>query len=382
MPSGKFGEGEAGRVRFSGDFARHRSIHKEVPRRTMRNISLLLLGIAFVSGVAQNVPSREQRVANWLNAQDADRDGRISLDESRGQMQANFRSIDANGDDHLDNRELTALAERLSRSQPRTPRLVSDDEIRKRASQDIRLELNVAYREGHELWKLDLASPVGESARPRPAIVIVHGGGWVRGDKRTEAFVGHMLDYAAKGFVAINVNYRLDRAKRPCVEDVKCAVRWLRAHAMKYNVDPNRIGAYGNSAGAHLVAMLGLSHQEEQLEVGPWRNYSSAVQAVAGSATPTRPNVPGGTEAEKALIAPMTYVSSEAPPFLLFHEVSDRVVNVSNSDDLVAALRAAGAEDVTYERYTDGSGHGVFRANFEETGPEMARFFARTLSVK
>ena len=350
----------------------------------MRNFALILIGIGLVSGVAQNVPSLEQRVANWLNAQDADKDGRISLDESTGQMEANFRRIDANGDEHLDNRELTALAEQLSgnQRQRRTPRLVSDDDVRKRASEGIRLELNVAYREGHELWKLDLASPVGESAKPRPAIVIVHGGGWVRGDRRTEAFVGHMLDYAAKGYVAINVNYRLDRAKRPCVEDVKCAVRWVRAHAAKYNLDPNRIGAYGNSAGAHLVAMLGLSHREEQLEIGPWRDYSSAVQAVAGSATPTRPNVPGGTEAEKALIAPMTYVSGDAPPFLLFHEVSDRVVNVSNSDELVEALRAAGAADVTYKRYTDGSGHGVFRANLEETGPEMERFFARTLAGK
>ena len=348
----------------------------------MRHISFLLMVIAFVAGVAQNVPSREQRVNNWLNAQYTDKDGRISLDESAGQMEANFRRIDANNDGHLDQRELAALAERLSGNQRREPRLVSDDEMRQRVPQGVRLELNVPYRGGHDLWKLDLAAPVSKSDNPRPAIVFVHGGGWVRGDKRTAAFVGHMLDYAANGYVTINVNYRLDRSKRPCVEDVKCAVRWLRAHAREYNVDPDRIGAYGNSAGAHLVAMLGLSHGEQRLEVGPWQESSSAVQAVAASATPTRPNVRGGTDADRALIAPMTYVSADAPPFLLFHEVSDRVVNVSNSDDLVAALRAAGAEDVTYKRYTDDSGHGVFRANIEETGPEMARFFERVLGAE
>ncbi len=261
-------------------------------------------------------------------------------------------------------------------------RRITDEQMRQRAPEGVLLQLDVPYREGHELWKLDLAMPEIEVEKPRPAIVVVHGGGWVQGDKRTEAFVEQTLDYAARGYVAVNVNYRLDRAIRPCVEDVKCAVRWLRAHATEYDVDPDRIGAYGNSAGAHLVAMLGLSHREKRLDAGPWQEYSSAVQAVAGSATPTRPRIRGGSDADRALVAPMTYVSADAPPFLLFHEASDNVVNVSDSDDFVRALKEAGATDITYKRYTDGTGHGVFRANLEETEPEMERFFARTLRVR
>ncbi len=350
----------------------------------MKYSSFLLAGIAFAVAIAQNVPSTEQRVENWLHTQDADKDGRISLDESAGRMEADFSRNDANDDGYLDKEELGALAERLARNPAarRASRLVTDERLRRRAPEGVLLELNIPYREGHELWKLDLAMPEAESDSPRPAIVVIHGGGWVRGDKRTEAFVQQMLEYAARGYVAINVNYRFDRAKRQCVEDVKCAVRWLRAHAEEYNVDPDRIGAYGNSAGAHLAAMLGLSHAEKRLDAGPWQEHSSAVQAVAGSATPTRPRVPGGTEAERALISPMTYVSADTPPFLLFHEVSDRVVNVSNSDELVAALQEAGVTDVTYKRYADGSGHGVFRANLKETAAEMERFFARTLAAK
>jgi len=160
-------------------------------------------------------------------------------------------------------------------------------------------------------------------------------------------------------------------------------VRWLRAHADKYNVDPDRIGAYGNSAGAHLVAMLGVSHGEKRLEGdGPWQEYSSIVQAVACSATPTRPNLRGGSEEDRKLIALMSYVRADAPPFLLFHEASDGTVNVSNSDDFVEALRQVGAKDVTYKRYTDGSGHGVFIRNTQETAPAMEQFFARTIGKK
>ena len=350
----------------------------------MKYFAFLLVGVTCAVAIAQVTPSNEQRIENWLRIQDADKDGRISLDESTGQMKSNFRRIDANNDSHVNREELGALAEQLSRNQAarRTPQLITDDQVRQRAADGVLLELNIPYREGHELQNLDLAMPEAEPDNPRPAIVVVHGGGWVRGDKRNANFVELMLDYAARGYVAINVNYRLDRTKRPCVEDVKSAVRWLRAHAGKYNVDPNRIGASGNSAGAHLVAMLGLSHGEKRLDSGPWQEHSSAVQAVAASATPTRPNVPGGTEADKTLIAPMTYVSADAPPFLLFHEASDSTVNVSNSDDFVAALKEAGATDVIYKRYTDGSGHGVFRANLEETAPEMMRFFARALGTE
>lgn len=277
---------------------------------------------------------------------------------------------------------------------------------------------NIAYRDGpSKAWRLDLAMPEAPSDTPRPAIVFVHGGGWRSGDKRRENFLRPALEFAAKGYVCITVNYRLlnETSIAGCIEDVKCSVRWLRAHAEKYGVDPKRIGAYGNSAGAHLVAMLGLCPPSAGLEGdGPWQEHSSMVQAVVASATPTSFLAPMNdrmrkqraddsasrqqnasaraadaksarsrfgrmSEEVRKKISPMTYVNGDAPPFLLIHGDGDRTVGVHHSDNLVKALREAGAKDVTYMRYSDGSGHGVFGAKIAETGPAREKFFARTL---
>jgi acetyl esterase/lipase len=359
----------------------------------MRFKLLLVSVLAITPALAQETDRRptdpsisaEQRVANWLSQQDPNEDGKISLDESTGLMKSNFRRNDANRDGFLDRDELVDLAKRLARGTGRNRRQptrgMTDEQVRGRTPEGVTVELNIPYRQGNDAWKLDLAMPAKESSSPRPAIVFIHGGGWTSGDKRTAAFIGPALDYSAKGYVCISVNYRLERTLR-CIEDVKCAVRWLRAHADKYNIDPDRIGAYGNSAGAHLVTMLGVSHTEKRLEGdGPWQEYPSSVQAVAASATPTHPRWVGTSDEERKLAAPMTFVTADAPPFLLFHEESDRTVDIGNSDDFVKALEEAGATDVTYKRYTDGSGHGVFRKNIEETGAAMEKFFARTIGL-
>ncbi|MGI9473276.1 MAG: alpha/beta hydrolase fold domain-containing protein, partial [Rubripirellula sp.] len=329
----------------------------------------------------------------WLAKQDADQDGKISLQESSGLMKSNFRRNDKDADGFLDETELRDLERRLKRNAAATqnngtrnrgPRKgLTDQQVRSLAGDSVALELNVPYREGDAAWKLDLAMPIADSQGTRPAIVMVHGGGWVSGDKRTALFIGQAIEFAKRGYVCVSVNYRLDGEKLPCIQDVKCAVRWLRAHADQYGVDPNRIGAYGNSAGAHLVTMLGVSHGEPKLEGdGPWQDHSSLVQAVAASATPTRPNLRGGSAEARALIAPMSYVTADAPPFLLFHEESDRTVPIENSDEFVAALKAAGASDVTYRRMTDGSGHGVFQKNLKQSSEDMAAFFDRALSTQ
>ncbi|MCP4786786.1 MAG: prolyl oligopeptidase family serine peptidase [Fuerstiella sp.] len=331
----------------------------------------------------------QQQLRGWFAKQDPDGDGRIARDEATGLMKRFFNRNDSNKDGFLDSKELLALAERLARNnggnrngnQNQNQRsYASDAKIRSQIPEGVAVELNIAYREGNKAWQLDLARPKEVSASPRPAIVFVHGGGWVNGDKRAAGFIGPALQYASNGYVTVSVNYRLDREILPCVHDVKCAVRWLRAHSKEYNIDPQRIGAYGNSAGAHLVTMLGLSHTEPTLEGdGPWQDFSSKVQAVVASATPTRPSFGNGSDEVKNRVAPMSYVSADSPPLLLFHDEADRTVPVVNSDDLVKALKAAGARDITYKRYTNNSGHGVFGRNAKETLPMMEAFFARTL---
>jgi len=333
-----------------------------------------------------NTMTKEQRIDNWLQNQDENGDGRIAADEATGLMKSNFARNDTNKDNFLDRKELGELAQRLARGafsrnrRGRNQQTMTTEQLLRQVPKGVTVIPDIAYRQGNDAWKLDLAMPTGRSTRPRPAIVFVHGGGWVSGDKRRANFLGPTLEFAAKGYVCITINYRLGGSKLACIEDAKCSVRWLRAHAKKYNVDPDRIGAYGNSAGAHLAVMLGLCPASAGLEGdGPWQEYSSIVQAVVASATPTRPRVRGGSEQDAKKIAPMSYVTANAPPLLLVHEASDRTVAVSNSDDFIKALREAGAKDVTYMRYEDGSGHGTFAANINETGPAREKFFERTL---
>ena len=347
--------------------------------------------------LSKGVPEVQQRgdksnqtmVQQWLTQMDQNKDQRIVLSESTGLMQKNFARVDSNSDGFLEIKELDELAQRLMRNRGNRRQggnggsEVPDEQIVRRAGDQIVCELNVSYREGHERWKLDLFRPAGEFDDLRPALVFVHGGGWVRGDKRKVLFLEQAIDFARRGYVCITVNYRLDASKLPCIKDVKCAVRWLRAHADDYQIDPNRIGAYGNSAGAHLVSMLGVSASNRELEGdGPFQDYSSQIQAVAASATPTRPMRRGEVNPGLAAVAPITYVTKDAPPFLLFHEVSDRLVDIGHSDDFVKALKAAGATDVTYRRMTDGSGHAVFQKNRVAFQEEMVSFFARTLQGK
>jgi len=265
---------------------------------------------------------------------------------------------------------------------------------------DLKIVEDISYREGNsKAWKLDLIMPKVKGDKKRPALVFVHGGGWRNGDKRRGFFHSGAIEFAKKGYVCINVNYRLtNEAPFPaCVEDVKCTVRWLRAHAEKYNIDPNRIGGYGNSAGAHLVSMLGLVTKKSNLEGdGPWQEHSSLLNAVCASATPTDfPNWPGGYEDKPILrqllklpetkiqeqavkASPISYVHAHAPPFLLFHGTNDRLVDVSQADQFVKALKAAGAKDVAYHRYKR-AGHGVFNQHRKETHPIREAFFERTL---
>ncbi len=277
--------------------------------------------------------------------------------------------------------------------------LPSTEQILKMAPSGVKVIPDIAYREGNEAWKLDLAMPEARGKETRPGIVFVHGGGWRGGDKRRGNFLRGALEYAARGYVCITVNYRLtDEAPFPaCVEDVKCAVRWFRAHAEEYHLDPDRIGGFGNSAGAHLVAMLGLTGPDAKLEGdGPHPDQPSLLQAVCCAATPTNfPNWPNGVQwfgrpggllagDRKSLAArakkasPITYVEADAPPFLVVHGSADRTVDVSQGDAFVEALKKAGADDVTYIRI-DAAGHGVFIQHTEKTGPAMEAFFARTL---
>jgi acetyl esterase/lipase len=213
---------------------------------------------------------------------------------------------------------------------------------------------------GGEDLKLDLYAPSG-SPGPFPAMVLIHGGAWCAGAK--EGYRSQARTFAEHGYVAVTVGYRLAPAHRfPAqVEDVKCAVRWLRANAHRYAVDPERIGAMGESAGGHLALLLGLTGPEDGFEGrGGWEGQSSKVRVVVNCAGPTDLSRPGWLELTDKVIAdllgagrdanpaayraasPVSYVRPGSPPVLTIHGVKDLIVPYEQATVLDAALRAAG----------------------------------------
>ena len=157
------------------------------------------------------------------------------------------------------------------------------------SSGSVSVQQDIPYGDaGGQKLLLDLYLPAENGSRPRPAIVLIHGGGWVGADKSTMRGMGNFL--ARTGFVAASVDYRLLRGNEnrwPAqLDDVQRAVRWLRANARKYNIDPNHIGAFGHSAGAQLAALLGMEDTRDTSDPA-LAKYSSRVQAVVDVSGPT-----------------------------------------------------------------------------------------------
>jgi acetyl esterase/lipase len=206
--------------------------------------------------------------------------------------------------------------------------------------------------DGVEL-KMDVYYP-SENIGRFPVTMYVHGGGWSSGDKAQGAGVVEISELQQAGFLVVSVNYRLapEYEFPAMIEDVKCAVRSLRAHADEYNLDPNRIGVWGGSAGGHLVNLLGTTDESAGFDVGEYLEYSSRVQAVVDMFGPADLTVQfeGGYESasrvfggfDAALASPVTYVTADDPPFLMLHGEKDALVPIEQSEILLAALQAAG----------------------------------------
>lgn len=332
---------------------------------------------------------------------DTNKDGKVGKWELPKRLRRNFGQVDKDSDGFLNDNELKQFGKLFKRdNRPANQPTKQDSPV----PDSLARTTDIAYRDGDSAkWKLDLVHPKQAGDESRPAIVFIHGGGWQSGDKGVGAWRNMPIAYAEKGYVCISVNYRLtDEAPFPaCIEDCQCAVRWLRAHAEEYNVDPDRIGAFGMSAGAHLVAMLGVTNDDGKTENDnrPHAGYSSTVASVCCVATPTHflkwtdesansklvaamPRLFGnGTVEEQMHVAkmasPISHLAKDPVPFLVIHGTADKTVPVFQGDTFVEALKKAGG-DVTYLRY-EGSGHGVYGQNKEETQPKAEAFFARTL---
>lgn len=322
--------------------------------------------------------TREERGARLLKRfpqADKDGDGRLSMDEFRG-FQAKRRGgrNEDGGGAHYRN-----LPDHLV----------------------LETDLSYGADSGQERWRLDLLYHRNTGDR-RPAIVVIHGGGWRNGSKDKAGFQEMVRFFAERGYVAASINYRLtDQAIFPAqIEDCKAAVRWLRANATRYGVNPDRIGAIGSSAGGHLSGLLAVTTEADGLEGdGPNREQSSRLQAAVplcgvfdltgervqgGRPRPGDPRalLLGGSPAERLELArrasPIFHVDANDPPILLVHAIGDRTVSVEQSKAMAKALEAAGVECEL--RLLESAKHGVGVWKGGEGAQEaIAAFFDRHL---
>lgn len=230
-----------------------------------------------------------------------------------------------------------------------------------------------------EGWPQALKADIYTPATPglHPTVLVVHGGGWRGGDREQMENVSELL--ARCGFTAVSVQYRLAPAWRfPApVQDLQQAMHWIHTHGAAYGADADRIGAMGYSAGAHLVALLGLIGPGDALD-SPYGGEATRLRAVIAGGTPSDlRKFTGGTLVPQfldgtitqiperfALSSPVTHIHAGAPPFLLYHGGWDRLVPLDQATDFKAALQSAGVP-VSFYRLR---GYGHILAYFASTG--------------
>lgn len=252
---------------------------------------------------------------------------------------------------------------------------------------------NLAYGT-HERNKLDLAVPKGDG--PFPLIVWIHGGGWEAGNK--DGF-GPLAGQLARGYAIATINYRYSKhAPFPAqLIDSKAAIRYLRTHAKEYKLDADHFGVCGASAGGHLSALLGTSNGVAGLDEKNTKPDECRVQAVVdffgpadlmklsppGSKENAVTRLLGGNTREKGELAkagtPQTHADKTDPPMLLVHGDEDKLVPLSQSEELLTALKAVGIESDLI--VVKGVGHdaGVFK---KETSDRVNEFWDKHLKKK
>ncbi|MDB6057874.1 MAG: lipase/esterase [Verrucomicrobiales bacterium] len=244
--------------------------------------------------------------------------------------------------------------------------------------------------------KLDLYLPDKKSDKPMPLAVFVHGGGWQKGSKVGSVWLNVMrLELNKRGFVVASVDYRLaPKNKWPLfMNDVKCSIRFLRANARKFSIEPKRIGAWGTSAGGHLVAMLGTADESANLEGEHYKNQSSSVQAVVDFFGPTdipllvserqhveRAKIVFGVELEEngmtnqAVLkeaSPVTYVTKHSAPTMIIHGTRDELVHPNQAQVFYDKLKAAGVP--TRMTLVRNGTHGLATPNIDPAREELVQ---------
>jgi acetyl esterase/lipase len=253
---------------------------------------------------------------------------------------------------------------------------------------------DLAYRPGSDLGLLDLYLPDGEG--PFPVVVAIHGGAWRQGEKERMREYGDVL--AGAGIAAVAPNHRLTTTHRHPAQqdDILAVLEWIASNAAEHGLDPTRIGITGSSSGGHLTALVGLKATSRDR---PAAGYTvrcmmpiCGVHDIAARRV-ERPSAwhinqalvgEDGPEQEATLLdaSPIENIHPDAPPCLAVHGADDEIIAPAQSERLVEALKAVGAEaDVLI---VPGAGHGRYHPNTDPHEPlggadVMVRFFTKHL---
>lgn len=224
---------------------------------------------------------------------------------------------------------------------------------------------------------MDIYKPTNVS-QPAPVVIYVHGGGWIGGSRTSDIDNVRIIQREVagllnNGFVVASIDYRLGQFPA-MIEDVKCSIRYLRANAAQYNIDPTRIGVMGASAGGHLSALAGLAGENVGWDTGEYSSQSSRVNAVVDISGPTDLTTLNPTIVRAGFktlnrnfleeASPINYISSRPhtdPPLLIIHGEKDNVVPLSQAVRFYNKLRRKG--QTANLRVVHNANHGIASVN-------------------
>ena len=330
---------------------------------------------------------------------DQNSDGKLTREELPQNARPNFDRADKNNDGFISREEDKIFREKSGRRQKKRSRdQLNNDRI------EIKNDIPYADTENPR-QSLNLILPKSRKKKILPALIYIHGGGWKNGNK--DQGVARLLPYVESGeYVGISVGYRLSGEVRwPAqIHDCKAAVRWVRGNAKKYGINPERIGVFGNSAGGHLVAILGTSGNVKELEgsLGNYKTMESSVHCVGNffgpsallemSRFPSRIDHDAANSPESQLIggelqknkkkaikaSPINYVTKDDCPFIHVHGTNDQLVPYNQSVIFHKKLLENGCDSTLIT--VKGGGHGGFRNDTIQMITE--KFFAKQLLGK
>lgn len=358
----------------------------------LRIVTVAWLTAFAVTSADAQMPERS------FNEWDRNKDGKLTKEELPDFAKRNFNRVDTDKNGFISLKEHVIFMTRGRTQQRRQPPPT--------VIPGYQVKVNLPYAgTDNPRQMLDLALPLqAKSNQPIPVVVFIHGGGWRNGSKN--GGLRRIIPYLhAGGYAGASIGYRLtDEAQWPAqIHDCKAAIRWLKANAKKYNLDPERIAVHGTSAGGHLVAMLGVTGDVTTLngKLGSHTDQDNRIACVVDYFGPTelltmddhpgkmKHNAPDSPEAKlvggpiqknqvKARDAsPITHVTMDDAPILVCHGTKDPLVPYPQSVDFHAKLKAVGVDSTLIT--VEGAEHGLRGAQLQKI---VTEFLAKHLLGK